>query len=92
MYRHYRPALGRWLRKDPAGDVDGPNLYRYAVNSPVNYVDPIGLWTVDRDSFGAMRPDLKRRLDIIDRMDEAISGRIRTFLKAVGPVGGPKGK
>jgi len=42
-YRHLRPGLGRWTSRDPAGDVDGPNLYRYAMNRPTVAVDPTGL-------------------------------------------------
>jgi RHS repeat-associated protein len=42
-HRTYSPALGRWLTEDPAGEVDGPNLYQYALSSPVVFGDyPIG--------------------------------------------------
>jgi len=40
--RHYAAWLGRWTSCDPAGMVDGPNLYRYARNSPVVCCDPNG--------------------------------------------------
>jgi RHS repeat-associated protein len=40
----YRFAdLGIWLSKDPQGFDDGPNLYSYVGNNPVNYIDPWGL-------------------------------------------------
>lgn len=45
-FRHLRPALGRWLKRDPAGDVDGPNLYRYVMNRPTALVDPSGAFSV----------------------------------------------
>ena len=40
--RYYAPWLGRWTSADPAGLVDGPNLYRYARGSPLVLVDPAG--------------------------------------------------
>jgi RHS repeat-associated protein len=41
--RYYAPWLARWTAADPAGPVDGPNLYRYARNNPVALVDRNGL-------------------------------------------------
>jgi RHS repeat-associated protein len=41
--RHYAPWLGRWTSADPAGLVDGVNLYRYGRNRPVVLIDPTGL-------------------------------------------------
>jgi RHS repeat-associated protein len=34
---------GRWNRQDPAGFVDGSNLYQHVRSSPVRFVDPMGL-------------------------------------------------
>jgi len=42
-HRSYDPTLGRWLARDPAGYVDGTNLYLYAGNRPLNTLDPFGL-------------------------------------------------
>ncbi|GAG28854.1 unnamed protein product, partial [marine sediment metagenome] len=41
--RWYDPEVGRFLTEDPAGLSADANLYRYAGNSPVIYVDPSGL-------------------------------------------------
>jgi RHS repeat-associated protein len=41
--RYYNPALGRFMTPDPAGMIDGPNLYTYVRNNPVRFVDPWGL-------------------------------------------------
>jgi len=41
--RFYNPQLGRFLSQDPIGITGGTNLYAYVGNSPVNYVDPLGL-------------------------------------------------
>ncbi|AZE48349.1 Putative insecticidal toxin complex [Pseudomonas chlororaphis] len=41
-YRYYAPWLGRWINPDPAGTVDGLNLYQMVGNNPINYLDPDG--------------------------------------------------
>jgi RHS repeat-associated protein len=40
--RYYAPWLGRWTAVDPAGLVDGTNLFAYAKANPVVLVDPDG--------------------------------------------------
>ncbi|WP_353739706.1 RHS repeat domain-containing protein [Yersinia nurmii] len=41
-YRYYQPWVGRWLSTDPAGTVDGLNLYRMVRNNPVVWKDNDG--------------------------------------------------
>ena len=33
--RHYAPWLGKWTAADPAGLVDGTNLYEYVTGNPI---------------------------------------------------------
>ena len=41
--RDYDPHVGRWLSKDPIGFAgENTNLYGYALQDPVNWVDPDG--------------------------------------------------
>ncbi|WP_280179027.1 RHS repeat-associated core domain-containing protein, partial [Pseudomonas viridiflava] len=40
--RYYAPWLQRWINPDPAGDVDGLNLFSFVKNSPVGHIDPAG--------------------------------------------------
>ncbi len=41
--RYYAPWLGRWTAADPAGFVDGTNLYAYCRGNPVTLHDPSGM-------------------------------------------------
>ncbi len=41
-FRAYDPATGRWLSRDPVGQLGGVNLYAYAEPDPVSYRDPAG--------------------------------------------------
>ncbi|MNK93623.1 putative deoxyribonuclease RhsA [compost metagenome] len=42
-FRYYAPWLQRWINPDPAGYVDGMNLYQFVGSDPVNNVDSVGL-------------------------------------------------
>jgi len=47
-YRAYNPALGRWISRDPLENAEmsqGPNLYAYVKNDPINSLDLLGLFT-----------------------------------------------
>jgi RHS repeat-associated protein len=41
--RTYAPKLGRFIQRDPAGYVDGMDLYEYLRSSPTSKIDPFGL-------------------------------------------------
>lgn len=47
LYRAYDPDLGRWLSRDPlemAELKEGPNLYQYVEEDPINNWDQFGLF------------------------------------------------
>jgi RHS repeat-associated protein len=62
-YRFYSPSIGRWVNRDPLGEMGGINLYGFVQNNPFNLFDPWGLedlgqqignqvqWWVDNSSI-----------------------------------------
>ncbi|NEQ05878.1 MAG: sugar-binding protein [Moorea sp. SIO4E2] len=41
--RYYAPWLGRWMSCDPAGTVDGLNLYAFVGGNPISHIDVGGM-------------------------------------------------
>jgi len=42
-HRRLHPIFGCWVRRDPEGYVDSPNLYEYVRSNPCGRGDPLGL-------------------------------------------------
>ena len=42
QHRGYSASEVRWLSRDPLAEVDGPSIYFYVRNDPVDFVDPSG--------------------------------------------------
>jgi insecticidal toxin complex protein TccC len=75
--RYYAPWLQRWISPDPAGAVDGLNLYAFARNNPTTFIDGGGLqveWSRTRTSFGVPIQVNKNRVDL----SESAQIRVRT--------------
>lgn len=51
-YRAYDPSSQRWLNEDPLGLAGGVNLYRFARNNSMQWVDPFGLEDAAMFDFG----------------------------------------
>lgn len=70
QYRVYDGRRGRWLSPDPSGLNGGLNLYGYANESPVNFVDPSGLepWWVILDESGALDDASGGGLGLLDNI------------------------
>jgi RHS repeat-associated protein len=48
-HRYYTATTGRWLSKDPTGEVGGQNLYGFVRNNPIWRYDRLGLWSCCAD-------------------------------------------
>ncbi|EJB01774.1 RHS repeat-associated core domain protein [Rhizobium leguminosarum bv. trifolii WSM597] len=60
-YRAYGANVGRWLSRDPLGDVVSPlNAYEYVNSDPLNMIDPLGLCGED---FGAQASESSKPSD-----------------------------
>jgi len=85
--RLYDPEVGRFASEDPSGFATGDmNLYRYANNSPVMYVDPSGLGYTGFDgsssftTFGSVVDSVNQnalRREIAHTMSTATSGPVQ---------------
>ncbi|WP_122221173.1 RHS repeat-associated core domain-containing protein [Pseudomonas syringae group genomosp. 3] len=79
-FRYYAPWLQRWINPDPAGDVDGLNLYRMVRNNPLVYVDAKGQQpepvprTIHQIWIGENRDALRAQVSNINRTVEMASG------------------
>jgi len=67
--RYYSADLGRWLSPDPAGFVDGPNLYAYVGNNPWSAFDPYGLAAITSDIERAIQKDIVRAANLAEAFD-----------------------
>ncbi|MEO0738698.1 MAG: RHS repeat-associated core domain-containing protein, partial [Cyanobacteria bacterium J06649_12] len=50
--RYYAPWMGRWLSPDPAGAIDGANVYGYVRGNPVSRIDADGQVAVELNNQG----------------------------------------
>ncbi|NEV65340.1 RHS repeat domain-containing protein, partial [Thiorhodococcus minor] len=60
--RDYDPYTGRWMGKDPIGFRSGPNFYQYAMQDPMNLIDPTGLYSACDRYSTPITPWLNRGL------------------------------
>ena len=83
--RYYAGWMGRWTSCDPAGTVDGPNVFSYTRNNPIRLTDPAGTQGVDAQSKDEKRITLQ--IDWTKGTEYKITGGKPQDKKFVGVVG-----
>jgi hypothetical protein len=43
LHRYYSPELASYINADPIGQRGGVNVYKYALDNALSYIDPLGL-------------------------------------------------
>ncbi|WP_223490681.1 RHS repeat-associated core domain-containing protein [Pseudomonas sp. A-RE-19] len=93
--RYYAPWLQRWVSADPAGDVDGLNLYAMVGNNPIAYIDREGeskwpsLSALDAGigriaASEAQSHQRRRERNAPRRAKDALSANINRHIKILG--------
>lgn len=72
--RYYAPWLSRWTNADPAGLIDGANLYGYCRGNPVKWSDPKGTETGDDNSSN--KPQPAARVATMPNNSRALGGEV----------------
>lgn len=66
--RYFAPWLGRWINPDPAGEVDGLNLFVFAQNNPLVFRDAGGYVSskqAKKNANGGKSKPKKKKLSVI---------------------------
>jgi insecticidal toxin complex protein TccC len=71
-FRYYIPWLQRWMNPDPAGTVDGLNLYRMVRNSPVTFFDELGTDPRSKSAVKSATEIFESYKDNFDDKDRAL--------------------
>lgn len=74
----YDASVGRWVNRDPIGEHDGPNIYAFVHNDPLNQSDPDGrLASIIREALKRAAPQLAKCKNL--RCKVALHGPHHTF-------------
>ena len=78
-YRYYNPQTGRWLNRDPIGELGGVNLYVYSRNSPIDTIDLLGLEPLTDEIMGEILEDIDKITAEVDALNLDGNGKHAEF-------------
>ena len=80
-YRYYDSSNGRWLSRDPLGEVGGFNVFGFVINDGVNLIDFLGLDTyrINREISGSKPKSKHNPLSHSFIATKDAKGKIRTY-------------
>ncbi|MEQ1963591.1 RHS repeat-associated core domain-containing protein [Xenorhabdus khoisanae] len=90
-YRYYQSWAGRWLSADPAGTVDGLNLYRMVRNNPATFRDKDGLIREGQEVF-LLKSDLDEARKMVNKSTENIFQKAQEGTESVNKIKSEKAK
>ena len=77
--RYYAPWIARWTATDPAGMIDGPDLYAYVRGNPVTMRDPSGMQGEDSPHLELKPPSLLDNRSAAEKFAERHAGALGDF-------------
>ncbi|WP_414872608.1 RHS repeat-associated core domain-containing protein [Pseudomonas sp. IT-196MI5] len=83
-FRYYAPWLQRWINPDPAGYVDGMNLFAMVRNMPINYGDLAGHAGKDLTQKDLDKIASSIKKNMADLPEEAVIDVINQYLTNKG--------
>jgi RHS repeat-associated protein len=77
--RYYAPWIARWTATDPAGLIDGPDLYAYVRVNPITMRDPSGKQGEDSPHLELKTPSLLDNRSAAEKFAERHAGALGDF-------------
>ncbi|WPU92804.1 SpvB/TcaC N-terminal domain-containing protein [Mucilaginibacter sabulilitoris] len=86
--RYYAPWLARWTAADPTGTSDGVNVYIYAKNNPILFLDPTGNSSSGDDEKPSQVLDLLSKFGVgTDKGSDDSPGFFQSILDTFSEIG-----